>query len=82
MFRATHIINIYKKYGLELVSKELNHSRLSTTEKYYIKAEDRDLFLNEEKDLFGQEYDDISFGNDKEINANNKKDIFHYMNLY
>ena len=49
MFRSTHAVNIFKKYGLELASRELNHSHSSTTDKHYIKAEDRGLFLMKKK---------------------------------
>ena len=73
MFRATHAVNIFKKYGLELASRELNHSHSSTTDRHYIKAEDRNLFFNEEEDFFNNKFDDIIFG--KEINniPKNKK---------
>ena len=31
MFRATHAINIFSKYGVKMAAKELNHTRDSTT---------------------------------------------------
>lgn len=62
MFRATHAINIFSKYGLQMAAKELNHSRDSTTSQHYIKIEDRGLLNEEEERLFDQELDQILFG--------------------
>ena len=61
MFRATHAINVFQKYGLERASKELNHSTVETTSKHYIKAEDRGLFKDEEQQLFLDNIDKIIF---------------------
>lgn len=62
MFRATHAINIFSKYGLQMAAKELIHSRDSTTSQHYIKIEDRGLLNEEEERLFDQELDQILFG--------------------
>jgi hypothetical protein len=48
----------------------LNHSRVSTTSKHYIKAEDRGLLQNEEEELFNKTIDDILFG-DTETDVGN-----------
>ena len=72
MFRASHAINIFKKYGLDLAAKELNHTDQNTTNQNYIKIEDRDLLLDEEEKLFDIEIDIILNGPIEE-NKNNSK---------
>lgn len=67
MFRASHAINIFKKYGLYLAAKELNHSNQNTTSQYYIKIEDRNLLYDEEDQFFDHELDKILNGSDTEI---------------
>ena len=62
MLRATHAINVFQKYGLEMAAKELNHSRISTTAQHYLKVEDRGLLANEEEKLFFNDIDEILFG--------------------
>lgn len=49
MLRATHSINVFQKYWLEIAAKKLNHSRISTTTQHYVKAEDKGLLVNEEE---------------------------------
>lgn len=70
MFRATHAINIFKKYGLDMAAKELNHNNSSTTSKHYVKIEERDLLYNEEEELFDKNLDKII----NEIDVNDKTD--------
>lgn len=62
MFRATHAINIFQKYILEKAAAELNHARVATISKHYIKVEDRRLLKNEEEELFDDNLDKIIFG--------------------
>ena len=56
MFREIHAINIFKKYGLDMAVKELNHNNPSTT---YFKIEERDLLFNDEEELFDKYLDKI-----------------------
>jgi nucleoside diphosphate kinase len=67
MFRASHAINIFKKYGLDLAAKELNHSNKNTTSHHYIKIEDRNLLYDEEDQFFDQELDKILNGSYTEM---------------
>lgn len=62
MFRTTHAVNIFSKFGLQMAANELNLSRSSTTNQHYLKIEDRGLLNNEEKLLFNQELDEVLFG--------------------
>ena len=64
MFRTTHAVNIFSKFGLRMAAKELNHSCTSTTNAHYIKVEERGLLNNEEEFLFYQELDNILFRRD------------------
>lgn len=73
MFRATHAVNIFSKFGLQMAANELNHSSSSTTNKHYLKIEDRGLLNNEEKILFNNEIDEVLFGEYK--NKKNFKNI-------
>ena len=66
MFRASHAIYIFKKYGLDLAAKELNHMSPNTTSQNYIKIEDRLCFDIEDK-FFDKELDKILNGSDSEI---------------
>ena len=72
MFRATHSINIFKKYGLDMAAKELNHNSPSTTSKHYIKIEERDLLYNEEEEMFDQNLDKIINGMDENDKTDQK----------
>ena len=49
IFRATHAINIFQKYRFEKAATELNHARVETNSKHYIKAEDRELLKTKRK---------------------------------
>lgn len=72
MFRASHAINIFKKYGLDLASRELNHSNSNTTSQHYIKIEDRNLLYNEEEQLFDKEIDEILNGENNKLDKRKK----------
>ena len=48
-FRATLAVKKYKEGGALKAQKELNHKNVSTTLSHYIKINDRELDLNEEK---------------------------------
>ena len=48
-FRATSAVKKYKEGDALKAQKELNHKNVSTTLSHYIKINDRELDLNEEK---------------------------------
>ena len=75
MFRVTHAVNIFSKFGLEMAAHELNHSRTSTTNQHYLKIEERDLLNDEEERLFNQEIDEVLFGHNFETKIMKKKKI-------
>jgi integrase len=64
-FRATLAVKKYKSLGVSAAQKALNHKRLSTTMSHYIKENERELNLYEEK----------NYKNNKMINSAFKWDI-------
>lgn len=52
MFRSTHAIETFQQNGLIKAAQELGHSKISTTMNNYLKPEENNLYLNEEKLLF------------------------------
>ena len=73
IFRATHAINTYKDTEIENVRQELGYRFSSTSINNYIKPEDRQLNLLEERNI--GTFDGIKFLNKKKerVNENNKK---------
>jgi integrase len=60
MFRSTHAIETFQKNGLIKAGEELGHSRIGTTKNNYLKPEENDLYLNEEKMRFNNsDYNNI-----------------------
>ena len=49
MFRATHAIDTFQSYGLLKEAKELRHYKLSITKNNYLRPDENNLFINEEK---------------------------------
>ena len=60
MLRSTHAIETFQKNGLINAAEELGHSRIATTKNNYLKPEENDLYLNEEKMRFNNsDYNNI-----------------------
>ena len=49
MFRSTHAIETFQQNGLIKSAQELGHSKISITMNNYLKPEENNLYLNEEK---------------------------------
>jgi hypothetical protein len=60
IFRSTHAIETFQKNGLIKAAENLGHSRIATTKNNYLKPEENDLYLNEEKLRFNtHDYNNI-----------------------
>ena len=66
IFRATHAVNIFKEEQMDFARRELGHRYLSTTINNYIRPEDRQLNVLEEKNLGN--FNAIKFLNKKRNN--------------
>ena len=73
IFRATHAIKVFKGDNIEFARKELGHRFSSTTINNYIRPEERQLNILEEKNM--GIFDSVKFLNKKRKNKNYVKRI-------